>query len=1156
MSGISKKQGIRKNQNFLKFGFFVFVLLFAFISNKAFSQAASATWPLTANANATIAGNITTAAALVTNSITNAGYSANGVQANQWATNTNPVTQTTENLQFTITPACAMTVQSISFDHMRDGTNGYFRVRYSVNGGAYVNLSDITVNTTIGNYASPAQTIAVPAGQTFRVRLCGATNAINTTNLYVRNFVISGTTASINPSVSIAAVPTGLICPSTSVTFTATPTNGGGAPTYQWKVNGGNVGANSATYTSSTWVNNDQVICVMTSNAACVSPAAATSNTITMSVGSTPATPGPVIGLASVDPATAGLGYSVSAVAGATTYTWTVPAGWIITAGQSTITLTVTSGAVGQDGNISVTASNACGTSAASIFGVVIIPPIPPHNLCSGCHINHTAPAAQLTMVGGNANLCMSCHNATGSASSMPFSNAMKAIPGVSGNSHNWNMLSVNAPFQTNLTTNSEMLIRVINDTIICSTCHNQHSSNTIPNFLRISNDEDAMCMNCHTARNKARYVDNPTNKSTHPVGILYPSGTDPRFNISMSFPLSLTSKVVCSSCHDMHNATSSDGNLLRTATIDAICSSCHIYSSSDITLNHKNMTCTTCHYGHQTGSNNIYLINDNIVTPNSGTKPVVFTANTAAANYADAAGTYNGVCEVCHTTTDHYTNTTGGTADARHVPATQKCVNCHPHNKAFSAQTDCFACHNAITDKPSIPGTRRQIVDAAGNGTGAGGDFKRTSHHVTGSIPNVSDCVKCHYMGDHKQGTVKLIDPDLGYQNIISYNPANKASIESFCLKCHDVNGANGDLTPFSDNVSVPVIDQTLWNASAHKGNVNANTCLICHDNGHGSNKRNLLAPYTKVTDGNADSMDDEEDMCYKTCHTAAGSATTNIETEFTRMHKHQVDEVAQNGTNSNLECVSCHNPHQNTNAYPVSNPDNTSILWTQTTNGVRDFCIKCHDGAPPTGIVFPATYYGTGWNKSNYVNSRHDAVINTGESNFTGAKEDCLACHDHHGTVSTDASTSKTGQYTMIKWRYDKSGAAGSNTCNPWSAADYNLCFRCHQNTILTTQGLFNQHDKHINGQQTPCIICHDVHNPYDAGERGLINFTYGNSTRSGTDITGVNLSTGFAPGSNCVLTCHTAASGFNGCGSMGHNDNYGGTAIPYPWSYAWPF
>jgi gliding motility-associated-like protein len=86
-----------------------------------------------------------------------------------------------------------------------------------------------------------------------------------------------------SPTVTITAT-TNSICPGGSVTFTATPTNGGTIPTYQWQVNGANAGTNAATFTTTTLNNNDVVTVILTSNAACVSPATATSNSITISV--------------------------------------------------------------------------------------------------------------------------------------------------------------------------------------------------------------------------------------------------------------------------------------------------------------------------------------------------------------------------------------------------------------------------------------------------------------------------------------------------------------------------------------------------------------------------------------------------------------------------------------------------------------------------------------------------------------------------------------------------------------------------------------------------------------------------------------------------------------------------------------------------------
>ncbi|MFD2246837.1 ice-binding family protein [Pontibacter ruber] len=60
--------------------------------------------------------------------------------------------------------------------------------------------------------------------------------------------------------------------------------------------------------------------------------------------------------------------YETDPVAGASTYTWTVPEGWSITAGQGTTRITVTMGT--KSGNVTVRASNACGNSAAKSLAV------------------------------------------------------------------------------------------------------------------------------------------------------------------------------------------------------------------------------------------------------------------------------------------------------------------------------------------------------------------------------------------------------------------------------------------------------------------------------------------------------------------------------------------------------------------------------------------------------------------------------------------------------------------------------------------------------------------------------------------------------------------------------------------------------------------
>jgi len=97
------------------------------------------------------------------------------------------------------------------------------------------------------------------------------------------------TSNAIIPAVSISASATN-ICTGSSVSFTASATNGGAAPVWQWQVNGVNVGANSAAFTTNGLMNEDLVTCMMTSNAVCASPASTTSDSITIAIGP-PVTP-------------------------------------------------------------------------------------------------------------------------------------------------------------------------------------------------------------------------------------------------------------------------------------------------------------------------------------------------------------------------------------------------------------------------------------------------------------------------------------------------------------------------------------------------------------------------------------------------------------------------------------------------------------------------------------------------------------------------------------------------------------------------------------------------------------------------------------------------------------------------------------------------
>ncbi len=90
------------------------------------------------------------------------------------------------------------------------------------------------------------------------------------------------------PKVSIIANPTTTVPSGTTINFTATPTNGGNSPTYQWTRNGSNiVGALSNVWGAPTLSNNDEICVNMTSSYLCPNPKTVKSNCIKVSIETT-----------------------------------------------------------------------------------------------------------------------------------------------------------------------------------------------------------------------------------------------------------------------------------------------------------------------------------------------------------------------------------------------------------------------------------------------------------------------------------------------------------------------------------------------------------------------------------------------------------------------------------------------------------------------------------------------------------------------------------------------------------------------------------------------------------------------------------------------------------------------------------------------------
>ncbi|MEJ2647651.1 MAG: hypothetical protein P8016_04480, partial [Sedimentisphaerales bacterium] len=118
----------------------------------------------------------------------------------------------------------------------------------------------------------------------------------------------------------------------------------------------------------------------------------------------------------------------------------------------------------------------------------------------------------------------------------------------------------------------------------------------------------------------------------------------------------------------------------------------------------------------------------------------------------------HKGGCNDCH-----------GDADYHHG-VLQDCRFCHAEGEAILNET-CIRCHKR--DAQKIYGRRRVL--------GPQGDFDKISRHISGPIED-SDCLECHDMTRHGQGTVILADPN-------SPGKAWNGNMTEFCLSCHNSN-------------------------------------------------------------------------------------------------------------------------------------------------------------------------------------------------------------------------------------------------------------------------------------------------------------------------------------------------------------------------------
>ena len=225
---------------------------------------------------------------------------------------------------------------------------------------------------------------------------------------------------------SVPATPAAISGPATAcngdqLIYTVAPTNG--ASSYTWTLPNGWSGTSITDTIRATAGPSGGTITIKADNGCGSSSVVST----TVSAGAVPATPGSISGAASACTGSSP-NYSISTVAGATSYTWTLPNGW--SGSSTTNSISPVVGATG--GSISVTANNACGSSALSQLtvtaGTGLSNPGSISGLTAVCNAGNT-PYSIASVTGANSYTWTLPNGWSGSSTT----NSITATPGPSG---------------------------------------------------------------------------------------------------------------------------------------------------------------------------------------------------------------------------------------------------------------------------------------------------------------------------------------------------------------------------------------------------------------------------------------------------------------------------------------------------------------------------------------------------------------------------------------------------------------------------------------------------------------------------------------------------------------------------------------------------
>ena len=503
-------------------------------------------------------------------------------------------------------------------------------------------------------------------------------------------------------------------------------------------------------------------------------------------------------------------------------------------------------------------------------------------------------------------------------------------------------------------------------------------------------------------------------------------------------------------------------------------------------------------------------------------------------------------ICVFCHTPHNSrpvaplWNRNDPGTTYTLYASSTLQALQGQPDGSSIL----CLSCHDGTVALGSVISRSSTIPMNGGNfmpaGVGNLGSNLKNDHPISFSYTSalaVADGQLKTPAGitppvNLRNGKVQCTSCHEPHKNLYSDFLLASTQNSNLCNSCHQ----RTYWTTSSHNTSVKT-----WNGTAPDPwpytpwtTVAENGCENCH-NPHNSNSTQLLMKYST-----------EENNCLD-CHNG-NAATKNIAAQFAKTYKHNItsytgihdaNEAAQ-VTNMHSECVDCHNPHAARNQAATAPAVNGFLLGMKGINqsgtavnpatNSYEICYRCHAGSPgapaastPRVIVQNNVRLEFAPGNPSYHSVAAVGVNTTVPSLIapwtTTSRMYCTDCHASDGTGSPAGPHGSI--YPHILKRQNNTT---DNTAE--SAAAYALCYGCHNRTSILGDISFKEHSKHIVGERTPCITCHDPHGisstqGNSTNNSNLINFWTTIVTNSSGGIRRFDDQGSFK--GRCYLTCH---------------------------------